>query len=373
MARYGGPTDEEAAFLRANQGMSHAEASRQLQRDAGTIAKYRRMLGLPHPSTAKHRPKDVQPAAAQPASADPEVVIPPEMIAKSGMWKSLEWLQREVHKRDPRVEEAWVTLPDDKPVLIVFSSDWHLGHLQCDMGKLWSDLELVAKTPGMYIGVGGDLLDNTVSAVAGRGMLFESMTAPQIQMHLVEEAAALVPPERWLFVCLGNHEAWSVSSVDHDPMAHFAEHVDTNYFGAWGFLHVTLGKYTYDILAGHKFSGNSKINKTGMVKNAMNMLGDADVVFAGDKHDYAAEESMTRRRDRYYAVAGTYLTTSRYGRSLGFPNTAARMPGAILFPNERHVQGTSDAFGHGIHLLSTYRDDVTCDCVHCQRRRRVAS
>lgn len=361
------PTESEQAFMQANPDMTTADFARRFGRSKETVKRWRDELGISNPAQqyARRSPEVVEPPSA------PSIDLPPEMVAKSGMWKSLEWYQREVQKRDPRVEEASVTLPDDKPVMVVFSSDWHLGHLECDMGRLWSDLELVANTPGVYIGAGGDLLDNTVSAVAGRGMLFESMSPPEIQMELVEEAAALVPPERWLFVCLGNHEAWTINAADHDPMAHFAAHVDTAYFGAWGFLHLTVGTYTYDILAGHKFSGTSKINKTGMVKNAMNLLGDADAVFAGHVHNYAVEESETRRRGRFYAVAGTYLKTSRYGRSLGFANTQARMPGAILFPNERHVQGTSDAFGHGIHLLSTYRDDVTCDCVHCQRKRGV--
>lgn len=374
MARRRPLADKDAVldWLRANPDRPNSEAARVLGANKDSVARWRREAGIPNPY-AKYDAHGVSESVQDMAGPEPLMpIISWDEMEKSGLWKSMERYQHEVRRRDPRVEEASITVPDNAPVLLIYTSDWHLGHLESRMDVLRRDLEVVARTPGVYLGAGGDLLDNTVSAVADRGMLFESMTPPQIQMYLVEEAAAIVPHDRWLFVCLGNHEAWSVNAADFDPMAHFAKHIDTAYFGAWGYLHITVGKYTYDILAGHKFSGNSKINKTGMVKNAMNMLGDADVVFAGHVHNYAVEESETRRRDRFFAVAGTYLHSSRYGRTLGYGNTSARMPGAVLFPNERKFIGTSDAFGQGIHILSSYRDDVVCECDHCRRRREAA-
>lgn len=372
--------DREAviAYLREHPHLSNQAICRQFPgANKDSVAKWRYEAGIPNPHARKAGDRAITPAEPDPEEAPAlppvDALPPPPEHVKSSIWKSLEWYQHEVRSADPRVEEASVTLPDNAPVLVAWTSDWHLGHIECRMDRLRHDLELAARTPGVYLGAGGDLIDNTVSAVAARGMLFESMAPPQVQMYLLEEAAAIVPKDRWLFVCLGNHEAWSVNNVDYDPMAHFARHIDTVYFGAWGYLHVTVGQQRYDILAGHKFSGNSKVNKTGMVKNAMNLLGDADIVFAGHTHTYASEISETRRRERFYAVAGTYLQTSRFGQMLGYPHSSPKMPGAILFPDERRFIATSDAFGQGIHVLASFRDDVICECKHCTRRRKDAA
>jgi hypothetical protein len=372
--------DREAviAYLREHPETSNAAACRLFPgTNKDTVAKWRWEAGIPNPHAKKAGSRAITPPEPEqdetpvlPADIPP---IPQEMIEKSGAWKSIQWLQREIERRDPRVEEARVELPGNLPVMIAFLSDTHIGALNCDMARLWDDLERAGRTPGFYLIAGGDLMENVVSSVSNRGSFYEQLVPPGVQLQLVEEMADLVPRDRWLAVCIGNHEAWSIRDSDHDPMRYFAEHVNTTYFGPWGFLHVRLGSVTYTILAGHKFSGNSKINKTGMVKRAMDRLGDADIVFAGHVHEYAVEVTEVRRRSRVFAVAGTYLKTSRYGQSLGNSTTSAMMPGAVFFPNERKLVFTEDAFGDGIHLLASFRPDVVCECKHCSGARKDAA
>ena len=358
------PSDAEREALYT---MTNREISRRFGVSDHTIRKWRRHYMIPSPAPNGRAGQPVEgPAPAPwgapeppgPLAEESGSIIDLSAYRKGSLVDSLIAWQRAVAQTDPRVEEATVEIPGDEPVLVAFTSDWHVGHRNCDLALLRRDLALAGKTPGVYLIAGGDLINGTVTSVAVRGMGFEELAPGVIQTMIVNELCDLVPDERWLAICLGNHEGWSRRDVDHDPMAALASRVRAAYFGPWGFLNVRLGTQEYRILAGHKFRMSSTFNKTHMAKRAMDFLGDADVVFFGDKHDYAAEETRVRRQDRFFFQAGTYQRENRYGLGLGFPSAAARMPGVVLFPDEKLVVGTPDAFNHGLHQLASYRSDL---------------
>jgi len=290
---------------------------------------------------------------------------------ESDLWLALERVQQTYQALDPRQEEVSITLPDDGPVMIVMSSDWHVGHTLTDMTALRIDLETIRDTPGVYAVLGGDLFDNVVTAVAGRGMHHEQLTPAQFQQILVDHAVSYLGRENVLAMVLGNHDEWSDTSTGWDPIAYLARKLRCAYLGHWGFLNITLGRHTYRILAAHKFRMSSSFNKTHMAKRAMEFLGDADAVLVGDKHDPAVETAYVRRMPRFFGQAGTYLRSSRYGRSLGFTSAPPTMPGVILFPDTREIVGVFDALGRGIHILNAFRG-VECHCRYCQRGEEAA-
>lgn len=270
------------------------------------------------------------------------------------LWATLEKLQHQMRDLDTEQAEVNVTIEDDKPIMVVFFSDLHIGHTECDMTLLRKDMELIKNTPGLYAVLGGDLADNVVTSVAGRGMYHEQLAPVRIQQTLIDRMTDYIKADT-LAMLLGNHEGWSLSSADYDPIAYIANKVGCPYLGAQGFINVTVGGYTYRILAAHQFRMRSSFNLTHQAKRLEDFSGEADATFVGHTHDGAGENTKRRGKQKFYGQAGTYLQSSRYGKMLGFTGASAEMPGVILWPGQRKFIGFNDAFDDGITHLNALR------------------
>jgi hypothetical protein len=84
-------------------------------------------------------------------------------------------------------------------------------------------------------------------------------------------------------------------------------------------------------------------------------MGEADATFTGHTHEGSGENTKRRGQQKFYGQAGTYLQSSRYGKSLGFTGATAEMPGVILWPGTKKFLGFNDAFTDGITHLRAVR------------------
>lgn len=273
----------------------------------------------------------------------------------SDLWTGMERVQREIAKLRKTDFEITVTIDDDRPVLVCFLSDLHIGHTETDMRKIREDCERIKATEGMYVIFGGDLTDNVNTLVAGRGTFHEQLTPVDVQKELVERLAEFLGPEKILAMLLGNHDEWSLKTDGFNPVRYLAKHIGAPYLGPFGFINVRHGEQTYRILAAHQFRMNSSFNRTHAAKRLMDFIGDADVVFTGHKHDPAAEQVYVRRGKRFFAQSGTYLKSSVYGTRLGFPESTSEMPGVLLSPDKFSFVGVFDALDEGVWMLKAAR------------------
>lgn len=347
------PTPEQLAELPR---LTTVTAAHRFGVSAHTIVRWRRDYAIPSPLSKRILAEQPEPEdEVAPVLPAQTWTLPEGVALDSGLWRTLETLQQQMGSLDPEVREVDVALPDDGPVLVVFSSDWHCGHTACDLSLLRRDLELVRNTPGVRAILGGDLIDNVVTSVATRGSYHEQLTPLRIQRHLVDEAVAYMGADNVLALVLGNHDAWSIRDVDYDPIAYLAAKTGAPYLGAFGFVNLALGSQRYRILAGHQFRMRSSFNRTHQAKRMEDFVGDADVVFTGHTHEGAMEATDRRGRKRVYGQSGSYLRSSRYGRSLGFTDAGAAMAGVILFPERHKLIGVGDAFDEGVALLRALR------------------
>lgn len=320
------------------------------------VEKLRLREGIPAPPYVKATRAEKR-AAPLASLTDTEGATP------DSLWRAIARVQSAWQGLASEQSEVGMTLQDDAPVLVVYSSDWHVGHEWCDMARLERDLRTVQETPGVYVVLGGDLIDNVITA-SPPGAQFEGLAPPRIQKLLAEHALAFLKG-RVIAVLLGNHEARSLRDDDFDFCAYLAQKTSAPYLGPIGLLTARLGDQEYHLLVGHRFRMNSTFNKTHAAKRAMELIADADAVMLGDKHDAAGETSWVRQHARWFAQAGSYLRHSRFGRSLGYLGAQPTMPGVILFPAEHRVLGVFDSFVEGIHMLGSYRSDVHCGCTYC--------
>lgn len=361
------PTAEQLRLLPT---MSNSEAARQWGVHRQTVARWREDYGVPNPFDLRSGvAAEGRPVVVPRATVAPVVTLPADwarVVDPEAVWRTLKAWRRAVRSFDRRVEEAEATLPGDEPALVVFTSDWHVGHEQCDDETLERDLELVRSVPGVYLVTGGDLIDNVIAS-SPTGSHFEEIARPSVQKQLVEWLLQRVQG-RVLAMCLGNHEARSIRDDDFDPISYLAHRLSVPYFGWYGVLTVHIGKQTYRLLVGHRFRMNSAFNRTHAAKRAMEFLADVDAVMLGDKHEVAAEFTHVRSRARWFAQAGTYLAESHYSLGKGYPRAIPHMPGIIVFPDKHEFVGHANAFVDGVHALVSYRRDLRdkpCPCARC--------
>lgn len=291
----------------------------------------------------------------------------PEPEPGSSLWAQYERLQRVIWEQETETCEAALSIETDQPILLPFTSDWHVGSQHCRMERLRLDLDAVARANGaVRLFLGGDLFSFALpNSVGGQ---FEELARPKLQRQMVDE---LIEPvtEYVASICSGNHDARAANVADFDAVGYLAERIQKPYFGPFGMLHLTVGGYEYHILGAHSFRMRSSFNKTHQAKRLMDFVGDADAVFTGHTHDAAGETTEVRQRARFFGQAASYQIPGGYARSLGFTAGSPKMPGVLLFPAERRVIGTWDAFGDGLHLLASYRRDYECRCRYCLAKR----
>lgn len=282
-----------------------------------------------------------------------------EITFNNEVWSALERYQQAIHSLRTERSAVSRSLSDDEPVLIVWQSDLHLGHVETMYRKLRQDCEIIRNTPGMYVILGGDLIDNVVTGVSARGMHHEQLTTIHIQKYLAEELTEYLGPENVLAMLLGNHDEWSEKSDDFDPIGYLAHKIGCPYLGAWGTINLGLGDESYSILCAHQFRMRSSFNLTHSAKRFWDFLGNSeiDAVMMGHTHEAASETAPKQQRYMFFGQAGSYLRTSRYGRRLGFGDSLPHMPGVLLWPDSHTALGIHDAFEHGPWMLAAARND----------------
>lgn len=287
------------------------------------------------------------------------------------LWAALESVQESTDALSNRRKETHIKLNEKQPVLLVYLSDLHVGHIRSSLRKIREDIELISQTPGVYVMLGGDLFDN-VLGFHHTGMNFEELIGAEWQELLVDHLAQRLEG-RLIGSVLGNHDEYSVKLADHNPIVKLAKKLNAPYFGAWGVINLTLGEQTYRIGLGHQYRKNSSDNRTHAPKKWNADVRDVDAAFLGHKHSPAAEDTDVRGSERLFFQAGAYLRGSRFGDRLGFNETFPQMPSAVLFGDQWYMEPTKDTFRDGlytgIHKLASYRNDVECPCRYCERKR----
>src|SRR5690554_2975755 len=90
------------------------------------VRKLRKQYDIPNPARVDTRDTLIRETTLPPA---PEIRDPKEL------WLHYE-KQTEIQNTDLAVDEIDITITEHKPIMLVFLSDWHLGHINTDMKRL---------------------------------------------------------------------------------------------------------------------------------------------------------------------------------------------------------------------------------------------
>lgn len=105
--------------------------------------------------------------------------------------------------------------PDRQDITIFPVADVHLGAKECMEKEFFSFLDMVAKTPNVYLVLAGDLINNATRQSVSN--VFEDRYRPSEQKKMM---AKLLEPVRDKILCAtsGNHEFRSKKDADDDPL-----------------------------------------------------------------------------------------------------------------------------------------------------------
>jgi len=181
-----------------------------------------------------------------------------------------------------------------KNFAIVPLFDVHYGSTGHREGKFQKYLRWIAETPGLYVILGGDLMDNALDD--GRGMCYDQDIPPQSQLDDMTEMLAPIA-HRVLTMFPGNHEWRTYKKTGIDISKILADRLDIPYHTGPVLLSILAGEHKFTIDARHGFSRPG--TKGGQLNAAMKPMKwmDADFFLSGHTHEALVSEDTVIREN----------------------------------------------------------------------------
>lgn len=247
-----------------------------------------------------------------------------------------------VKKLVHKTTQASASIETSNPVMIVFSSDWHLGGIGTDYNAFEKDIYTIKNTPNLFVYLGGDYMDNYIQASKMQASMNQEGIARQRTLTL--GAIDLIKDK---IIALGTscHQIWNEKLTGIDEVASWAKNIKVLYTGYGGTLNLKVGTQEYEIFRRHKYRFNSQYNVTHSVKQLLRMgLSDADVLVLEHWHVPAKEEFFWKDRKRIAIRTGSYKIYDEFASENGLFGAQSAAPTIILWPNEKKIIAFLDMY-----------------------------
>ncbi len=259
----------------------------------------------------------------------------PKIEDYEDLWKALEIFQEKSTKLGTHQDDVSIELKEEKPVILSFLADMHIGAISGKYKELRQRVDLLSETEHCYVISCGDTIDNYLPGFHPQG-LFGVLCPPEVQKKLAEYILEKLDG-KVLAMIQGTHEESSHNTDDFDWTKYLTEKFSCANLGFGGFIHIKLGNQTYDICARHQYRFNSSMNLTHSVKRMREQLGEFDIGVIAHNHQAAIEEVAIANKTITFIRPGSFKGSDRYARMLGFADSGAQVPSVIIFPDKRRI------------------------------------
>lgn len=236
--------------------------------------------------------------------------------------------------QDNEQDSVQVTVKDTKPIMVVFSGDWHLANRFTDHALLKEHLRIIRETPGVYLFGMGDYSDWFIGRRSSIGVQ-EQVIKPKEQRIIARKLLQEDTGGKTLALLAGNH-CWMVEELTgEDPVADIAAEMGVPYLGFGGIVHLGLGDVRYKGSLWHSYPGGSVINPGNNQRRVRMDYDSIDFVCLGHFHyNYMQEGTNKEGRDFIDLRSGTFkVRDPRYSAmKLGVKVGDSRMPGVVFWP-----------------------------------------
>lgn len=221
------------------------------------------------------------------------------------------------------------------PVCVTFAADQHLGGDGCDIEWAFAEAELIAETPGMYIGLVGDETDNFVWPSLLPVRLIAQTSIPD-EWALLRRYLRVLAPKLVLSVA-GNHQNWTRRLVGVDYFREVLASIRPAciYDTDDARVRLSVGGVSWMLRIRHKWAGSSIYNPTHGIERAAKW--DADFTIGIGAHTHTAGVVRTFNvggRNGLAAMCGPYKRCDEYAKRGGFPKPNQTAAIALLFDGD---------------------------------------
>jgi len=217
------------------------------------------------------------------------------------------------------------------PVCLCFFGDHHLGSRGTDYPRMFAEAELIRDTPGMWVVLLGDLLDNFVIGQLRRIRDDARMTIGD-EWALVRRYLRIVGPKLVAQVA-GNHDQWAklLMGVDYFREVAAAIAPGALYDTDDSRFMVQVGDWAVPVRIRHHWRGHSIYNITHGIERAAKW--DHDFLIGAGAHKHrggVARPFVVGGEQGMGVMVGTYKRYDAYARRLGVAKVNASTGVAVL-------------------------------------------
>jgi hypothetical protein len=260
-------------------------------------------------------------------------------------------------KRNPTPPVIERTIETDRPIAVVFTSDWHIGNPGTAHRLLREDMLTIADHPRLYAELGGDWADNYVIPKLMHAGIVNVFAAGDQQMVItLLICKPLFDKRKVISVRRGNHNGWTMAVSMIDPLfATFGEVPELcSKDGSILLLHV--GSQTYRIFRRHRPRWHSVFNNSHCVTTEYQrgpFEFDVGVIEHQHMSHYALFDGKERddgSTDRIALRTGTYKVSDAHAEEFGYYYSSSEQVSIIFWPDKFQMQPVK-GLGQTVELI----------------------
>lgn len=246
------------------------------------------------------------------------------------------------------------------PICLVLIADTHFGNPGTDVVRAFREAELVRNTPGMYVALLGDEVDNFIVGKL-RDLNMNNPLPVSDQDVLLHQYISVLGPKllAWL---IGNHLAWTYYQAGIDHWRGVAAQLAPDILYDRDEIQFTLkvGQFEQGVLLRHSFRGQSQYNVTHGIEKSQKWEQREGVTIFGQGHTHPEASVRTftvGENEKALALhCGTYKIYDSYARKLGLPGKPRKSAAVAVIIDEtrQSVQGFDNLDMAAAYMRSVY-------------------
>ena len=231
------------------------------------------------------------------------------------------------------------------PICLAHMADLHLGGSGVDYARLDADIDIILRTPGMYVNLVGDVLDNFIIGRLKDLRMGTEFTVSE-EWVLVKRVLRRLAPKLLISVA-GNHDLWTfaLSGVDYLREIHAQINPNILYAKYENRVRINVGDATYTLQSRHSWRGYSQWNATHGIEKAAKFDGGKPFDIGVGAHTHASglcREFNNGGGTGIAILCGSYKRKDNHADQVGFPGPNKSATVCTIFGEGGDVWGTGN-------------------------------
>jgi hypothetical protein len=252
------------------------------------------------------------------------------------LWMKMEEKSKEYISDYKSKFESKIVFEKSKWYCLCFLSDLHFGSDGVNYKKAREDAELIGSNPYTFSVLGGDYIDNFISAKIIEPLI-QATTTPSQQITLFEEYLKFFNKNIMLMIS-GNHDDRTKKITGLDFLKVIADKEKILYSPDVHIFSVKNGNANYTLSIRHSTRFSSMYNYTHSVKQSRRFgEHEYDIGVICHQHTPAVEDCYIQGNHFIAIRTGSYKVADSYCKKTDFPESKPISPCVILAPNEKKM------------------------------------